>query len=85
MHSADDLQSHANEAGCPEKVLRIDYSATTNRMLRVAVNGFLESLRTVIEVMEELDLDVLHHKGLQDLKGVEGVEQGLTGSAGAAS
>ena len=40
-------------------VLRTDYKATTNRMLRVAVNGFMESLGVVLGVMEELDVDVL--------------------------
>jgi EKC/KEOPS complex subunit PCC1/LAGE3 len=40
-------------------VLRTEYSATTNRMLRVAVNGFMESLGVVLQVMEELDVDVL--------------------------
>lgn len=40
-------------------VLRIHYKATTNRMLRVAVNGFMESLSLVLEVMEKLDADVL--------------------------
>ncbi|KAK5115344.1 hypothetical protein LTR62_001544 [Meristemomyces frigidus] len=61
-------------------VLRVDYKATTNRMLRVAVNGFFESLGVVIQVMEELDVDVLHEKGLEDLEGVQGVEQGMTGT-----
>ncbi|KAE8447433.1 hypothetical protein EG329_010706 [Mollisiaceae sp. DMI_Dod_QoI] len=42
-----------------ETVLRTEYKATTNRMLRVAVNGFMESLSVVLEVMEELDVDVL--------------------------
>ena len=42
-------------------VLRVEYKATTNRMLRVAVNGFMESLGVVLGVMEELDLDVLNH------------------------
>lgn len=42
-----------------ETVLRAEYKATTNRMLRVAVNGFMESLATVLGVMEELDVDVL--------------------------
>ncbi|ESU05738.1 hypothetical protein FGSG_00544, partial [Fusarium graminearum PH-1] len=28
-------------------------------MLRVAVNGFMESLKLVVEVMEQLDTDVL--------------------------
>ena len=40
-------------------VLRTEYKATTNRMLRVAVNGFMESLGVVIQIMEELDVDVL--------------------------
>lgn len=40
-------------------VLCTEYRATTNRMLRVAVNGFMESLSLVIEVMEQLDVDVL--------------------------
>ena len=35
------------------------YKATTNRMLRVAVNGCMESLRLVLEVMEGLDVDAL--------------------------
>ena len=40
-------------------VLKTVYQAATNRMLRVAVNGFMESLRLVLGVMEELDVDVL--------------------------
>ena len=40
-------------------ILCTEYKATTNRMLRVAVNGFMESLGVVLEVMEELDVDVL--------------------------
>ena len=40
-------------------VLCTEYKATTNRMLRVAVNGFMESLGLVLGVMEELDVDVL--------------------------
>lgn len=40
-------------------VLKITYHATTNRMLRVAVNGFMESLGVVLGVMNELDVDVL--------------------------
>ncbi|KAL3423724.1 EKC/KEOPS complex subunit LAGE3 [Phlyctema vagabunda] len=42
-----------------ETVLRTEYKATTNRMLRVAVNGFMESLSVVLGAMEELDIDVL--------------------------
>jgi EKC/KEOPS complex subunit PCC1/LAGE3 len=49
-----------------ESVLRADYCATTNRMLRVAVNSFMDSLSLVIEVMQELDADVLaEEKGLK--------------------
>ncbi|CAG7943765.1 unnamed protein product [Penicillium salamii] len=40
-------------------VLKTTYSATTNRMLRVSVNGFMESLGVVLGVMSELDVDVL--------------------------
>jgi EKC/KEOPS complex subunit PCC1/LAGE3 len=41
------------------QLLEVQYKATTNRMLRVAVNGFMESLKLVVEVMEQLDTDVL--------------------------
>ncbi|EME87529.1 uncharacterized protein MYCFIDRAFT_128341, partial [Pseudocercospora fijiensis CIRAD86] len=63
-------------------ILKTEYKATTNRMLRVSVNGFFESLGTVIQVMEELDIDVVHEKGLDSLEGAQGVEQGMTGSTG---
>ncbi|KAL3464372.1 transcription factor Pcc1-domain-containing protein [Aspergillus heterothallicus] len=43
-------------------VLETTYRATTNRMLRVAVNGFMESLGVVLGVMEELDVDVLEEE-----------------------
>lgn len=62
-------------------VMKVHYTATTNRMLRVAVNGFCESLGVVIQTMEELDVDVLHETGIQALEGVQGVEQGMTGTA----
>ncbi|KAM7196150.1 CTAG/Pcc1 family [Naviculisporaceae sp. PSN 640] len=42
-----------------ESVLQVEYKATTNRMLRVAVNSFMDSLSLVLEVMEEMDVDVL--------------------------
>lgn len=45
--------------GEEKTVLRTVYAATTNRMLRVAVNGFMESIGVVLGVMEELDVDVL--------------------------
>lgn len=40
-------------------ILRTEYQATTNRMLRVSVNGFLESIGVVLGIMQELDVDVL--------------------------
>lgn len=42
-----------------QNILRVHYEATTNRMLRVAVNSFMDSLLLIIEVMEKLDADVL--------------------------
>jgi EKC/KEOPS complex subunit PCC1/LAGE3 len=60
-HQTD--QSLAVEGGTRKEegltILRTTYEATTNRMLRVAVNGFMESLGVVLQVMEELDADVL--------------------------
>ena len=61
-------------------VLRTTYRATTNRMLRVSVNGFFESLSVVLQAIEELDVDVIQAKGLESLQGAQGVEQGMTGS-----
>ncbi|OJJ51698.1 hypothetical protein ASPZODRAFT_148934 [Penicilliopsis zonata CBS 506.65] len=57
-----DTPSKSLEATVKEEektVLEATYRATTNRMLRVAVNGFMESLGVVLGVMEELDVDVL--------------------------
>lgn len=48
-------ESSSNDA----QILKIEYKATTNRMLRVAVNSFMDSLKLVLEVMEHLDTDVL--------------------------
>ncbi|KAG6005261.1 hypothetical protein E4U21_000298 [Claviceps maximensis] len=47
-----------NSTSCAS-VLTVRYQATTNRMLRVAVNSFMDSLKLVLEVMEQLDVDVL--------------------------
>lgn len=55
---ASDMQNGITE-GNEKSILRTEYKATTNRMLRVAVNGFMESLTVVLGVMEELDVDVL--------------------------
>lgn len=40
------------------QILKVEYKAATNRMLRVAVNSFMDSLKLVVEVMEQLDTDV---------------------------
>jgi EKC/KEOPS complex subunit PCC1/LAGE3 len=42
-----------------KSVLRAHYQATSNRMLRVSLNGFMESLILVLGIMEELDEDLL--------------------------
>ncbi|RDW86511.1 CTAG/PCC1 family protein [Aspergillus mulundensis] len=52
----EDQNTNSDEG---KTVLETTYKATTNRMLRVAVNGFMESLGVVLGVMEELDVDVL--------------------------
>lgn len=57
-----------------QNVLRVDYAATTNRMLRVAVNGFFESVGVVIGVMKDLDIDVVHGEVKEGLEGVQGLE-----------
>jgi EKC/KEOPS complex subunit PCC1/LAGE3 len=57
--SLDSSGNGATEDNPETSVLRAEYKATTNRMLRVAVNSFMESLSLIIEVMGELDEDVL--------------------------
>lgn len=49
----------APQSSDEKTILRTNYKATTNRMLRVAVNGFMESLVVVLGIMEELDIDVV--------------------------
>jgi EKC/KEOPS complex subunit PCC1/LAGE3 len=56
-NDATDGTTELDQAG--RFVLRTLYRATTNRMLRVAVNGFMESLGVVLGVIGELDVDVL--------------------------
>ncbi|KAI9827093.1 MAG: hypothetical protein M1826_006457 [Phylliscum demangeonii] len=58
--TADHSHGQVN-AGQPV-ALKMLFEATTNRLLRVAVNGFLESMAVVLQVMEELDVDVLGGK-----------------------
>lgn len=63
-----------------QNILVVNYAATTNRMLRVAVNGFLESLGVVIGVMKDLDVDVLYEPVQESLEGVQGlVVEGVEG------
>ena len=58
--SAGHLEDGSTEEN--KTILQAKYSATTNRMLRVSVNGYLESLGLLIGIMEELDVDVLAEK-----------------------
>lgn len=80
-HDATSLDKEQNT------ILVTHYSATTNRMLRVAVNGFFESVRVVIACMRELDVDVVEEEwigeGIEDvdtLKRVQGLQE--TGTIG---
>ncbi|KAF2122705.1 transcription factor Pcc1-domain-containing protein [Lophiotrema nucula] len=59
-----------------QSVLRTEYKATTNRMLRVAVNGFFESVGVVINTMKELDVDVYDGPVTESLEGVQGLVKG---------
>jgi EKC/KEOPS complex subunit PCC1/LAGE3 len=52
----------SHQESAEETVLRTVYEATTNRMLRVAVNSFMDSIQLVIDVMAGLDLDVMNLK-----------------------
>ncbi|KAH8586315.1 transcription factor Pcc1-domain-containing protein [Bisporella sp. PMI_857] len=52
----------ADPESAEKTILRVEYKATTNRMLRVAVNGFMESLGVILGVMEELDVDVFGYE-----------------------
>lgn len=60
-------------------ILRVVYRATTNRMLRVSVNGFFESLRLVVQVMEDLDVDVCMNEGKEELTAVQGLGEAAAG------
>lgn len=51
--------SAAEVEGLKDSLLHVRYTATTNRMLRVAVNSFMDNLALVLEVMGNLDTDVL--------------------------
>lgn len=79
--------TQADELNDRKTVLVTHYVATTNRMLRVAVNGFFESVGVVIAVMRELDVDVVGEEWIGDgvaevdeLRRVQGLEE--TGTMG---
>lgn len=52
-----------------QNVMRVLYKATTNRMLRVSVNSFMDSLSLILEVMERLDADVLESRPIEPQPG----------------
>ncbi|KAK4251241.1 transcription factor Pcc1-domain-containing protein [Corynascus novoguineensis] len=60
-----DLSAVAAEGSSDPTVLRVEYKAATNRMLRVAVNSCLDSLALVLEVQEELDVDAVEKRRAQ--------------------
>ena len=68
-----------NGASKEKTVLRVVYHASTNRMLRVSVNGFFESLRLVVQVMEDLDVDVCMDEGKEELTAVQGLGEAAAG------
>ncbi|ORY14451.1 transcription factor Pcc1-domain-containing protein [Clohesyomyces aquaticus] len=76
LSSNPSSESSSSEAST-ESVLVVDYCATTNRMLRVAVNGFFESLGVVVGVMKDLDVDVIGRPMAagEGLEGVQGLEE----------
>jgi EKC/KEOPS complex subunit PCC1/LAGE3 len=74
-----DAQSNGDVAESCKSALRVTYRATTNRMLRVSVNGFFESLRLVVQVMEDLDVDVCSSEMTEDLTKVQGLNEAAAG------
>ncbi|KAK4647591.1 uncharacterized protein QC761_102800 [Podospora bellae-mahoneyi] len=57
------------ELSAVDSTLKVRYKATTNRMLRVAVNSFFDSLALVLEVMEQLDVDVIETRKAEEETG----------------
>jgi EKC/KEOPS complex subunit PCC1/LAGE3 len=43
-------------------------------MLRVAVNGFIESVGVVVGAMKDLDVDVIYEPVTEGLEGVQGLD-----------
>jgi EKC/KEOPS complex subunit PCC1/LAGE3 len=44
-------------------------------MLRVAVNGFFESVGVVLGVMKDLDTDTVYQPVTESMQGVQGLEE----------
>ena len=72
-------QTNGDAVADRKTALRVTYRATTNRMLRVSVNGFFESLRLVVQVMEDLDVDVCMNEGKEELTKVQGLNEAAAG------
>jgi EKC/KEOPS complex subunit PCC1/LAGE3 len=77
LEQEGNLSSETGGDGEKETVLVVKYAATTNRMLRLSVNGFFDSLGVVLHVMEELDLDVIDGPVKEPLDRVQGLEDGI--------
>lgn len=74
--------SSQDDNGSNGNVLVTHYTASTNRMLRVATNGFFESVGVVLACMRELDVDVVEEPWIgegkvevDELKRVQGLEE----------
>lgn len=77
--------ARASNFDVPEQqtiVLVADYKAKSNRMLRVSVNGFFESLGIIVNCMRELDEDLIDEawvgegdREVDDLTRVQGLEE----------
>jgi EKC/KEOPS complex subunit PCC1/LAGE3 len=59
---SSDANANPDDTEESKTVLETTYRATTNRMLRVSVNGFMDTLGVVLRVIEELDVDVLREE-----------------------
>ncbi|KAF3034550.1 hypothetical protein E8E11_004477 [Didymella keratinophila] len=78
--ASDAKRSDAEQS--EQSILVVNYAATTHRMLRVAVNGFFESVGVVIGVMKDLDADVVYEPVVESLEGVQGlIVEGVEGRA----
>lgn len=77
--SPADTQANGHSMGSSKSVLQVTYRASTNRMLRVSVNGFFESLKLVVQVMEDLDVDVYNTEIKEELTKVQGLGEAAVG------